>query len=79
MDFSVLRNKNRIIWSQDQINYIINDYSSNSQNNLSQSITEIGTLSLQYPLPSDWHNLVYSSFACAHKAIINKQFYACET
>lgn len=29
MDFSVLRNKNRIIWSQDQINYIINDYSSN--------------------------------------------------
>ena len=41
--------------------------------------TEIGTLSLQYPLPSDWHNLVYSSFACAHKAIINKQFYACET
>lgn len=29
MDFSVLRNKNRIIWSQDQINYIISDYSSN--------------------------------------------------
>lgn len=29
MNFSVLRNKNRIIWSQGQINYIVNDYLSN--------------------------------------------------